>query len=129
MKKLLQKFKLLLTAIKPLMPDQKLMLILTALRPLLPKFSLFFRWYDIWVGIYIDTENHRIYVLPIPMLGIKITYPSRDVILYVFKWKKFCPHVTSFVTSGWGERLCRKTDDYVNWDYCKNHCGGKGDFE
>lgn len=38
----------------------------------------FFKWYDLWVGIYIDKENHAIYIIPFPMLGIKIwfEYPN-----------------------------------------------------
>jgi hypothetical protein len=34
----------------------------------------FFRWYDLWVGIYIDTKNKAIYIIPIPMIGLKISY-------------------------------------------------------
>ena len=32
----------------------------------------FFRWYDIWIGIFIDTKNKAVYICPLPMLGIKI---------------------------------------------------------
>lgn len=32
----------------------------------------FFRWYDLWVGMYIDTANRVIYICPLPMIGIKV---------------------------------------------------------
>ena len=32
----------------------------------------FFRWYDLWVGLYIDKANKTIYVCPLPMIGLKI---------------------------------------------------------
>lgn len=35
------------------------------------KISLFFRWYDLWMGLYIDTHNKAIYFCPLPMAGIK----------------------------------------------------------
>ena len=36
------------------------------------KFKPFFRWYDLWIGLYIDTKNDSIYIIPFPMIGIKI---------------------------------------------------------
>ena len=33
-----------------------------------------FAWYDLWVGIYIDRENRRVYVLPVPCFGIVIDW-------------------------------------------------------
>lgn len=32
----------------------------------------FFRWFDLWIGAYIDRKNRTIYICPIPMLGVKI---------------------------------------------------------
>lgn len=34
----------------------------------------FFRWYDLWVGAYVDVRNHVIYICPMPMLGIMIEW-------------------------------------------------------
>jgi len=34
--------------------------------------KLFFRWYDLWVGMYIDINDKCLYICPIPMFGIKI---------------------------------------------------------
>jgi hypothetical protein len=34
----------------------------------------FFRWYDLWVGVFIDTRQGAAYVCPLPCIGIKITW-------------------------------------------------------
>lgn len=31
-----------------------------------------FAWFDLWVGVYIDRPNRRVYVFPVPCLGIVI---------------------------------------------------------
>ena len=31
----------------------------------------FFRWYDLWVGVYVDRANRALYFCPLPMLGVK----------------------------------------------------------
>lgn len=36
------------------------------------KMTLFFRWYDLWVGAYIDVPNRTLYICPLPMFGVKI---------------------------------------------------------
>ncbi len=38
------------------------------------KIKLFFRWYDLWIGGYIDLNNKAVYICPIPMFGIKISW-------------------------------------------------------
>lgn len=38
------------------------------------RFSLFFRWYDLWVGAYVDAASRTIYVCLVPMVGLKIVY-------------------------------------------------------
>lgn len=38
------------------------------------RITLFFRWYDLWVGAYIDRANRAVYVCPIPMFGVKIEW-------------------------------------------------------
>lgn len=32
----------------------------------------FFRWYDLWIGAYIDVPNRTIYICPLPMIGIRV---------------------------------------------------------
>jgi hypothetical protein len=36
------------------------------------KVSLFFAWYDLWIGAYYDRKNRTLYVCPLPMIVIKI---------------------------------------------------------
>lgn len=36
------------------------------------RISLFFAWYDMWVGAYIDRENRTVYVCPLPMVVLRI---------------------------------------------------------
>lgn len=36
------------------------------------KIKPIFRWYDIWIGLFIDTKKKHIYFFPIPCLGFKI---------------------------------------------------------
>lgn len=31
-----------------------------------------FAWYDLWVGVYVDTARRRVFILPVPMFGIVI---------------------------------------------------------
>ena len=34
-------------------------------------------WYDLWVGAFWDSEKRRLYILPIPCLGIVLEFPRR----------------------------------------------------
>lgn len=36
------------------------------------KIKPFFRWFDLWIGVYIDKPRTSIYICPIPMFGVKI---------------------------------------------------------
>lgn len=38
------------------------------------KIKPLFAWYDLWIGIFIDAYRTKIYILPLPMLGIVIDY-------------------------------------------------------
>ncbi len=33
-----------------------------------------FAWYDLWIGIFVNTDKRRIYICPIPTLLITINY-------------------------------------------------------
>jgi hypothetical protein len=33
-----------------------------------------FAWYDLWVGIFWDRHRRRLYILPVPTLGIVIEF-------------------------------------------------------
>jgi hypothetical protein len=39
----------------------------------------FFRWFDLWIGAYIDTKNRRVYICPVPMLGFYVQ---------ILRWEK-----------------------------------------
>ena len=33
-----------------------------------------FAWYDLWVGVFVDLPRRRVYVLPVPCLGLVISW-------------------------------------------------------
>lgn len=37
-----------------------------------------FRWYDFWVGVFVDTERKCAYVMLVPMFGFKIELTNRQ---------------------------------------------------
>lgn len=34
--------------------------------------TLFFKWFDFWIGVYYDQPNRTIYICPVPMFGLRI---------------------------------------------------------
>ena len=37
-----------------------------------------FAWYDLWVGAFWDAKGRKLYVLPIPMLGLVIEFGPKS---------------------------------------------------
>jgi hypothetical protein len=37
------------------------------------KVEPFFRWYDLWIGAFVDIRHHALYLCPLPMFGLKIS--------------------------------------------------------
>lgn len=33
-----------------------------------------FAWYDLWVGMYWDRKSRKLYILPLPCIGIVISF-------------------------------------------------------
>ena len=40
-----------------------------------PRVRFVFAWYDLWVGAYWDRERRRLYLLPVPCLGLVLEWP------------------------------------------------------
>lgn len=38
-----------------------------------------FAWYDLWVGVFWDTSKRRLYVLPLPCIGLVFEFGERRV--------------------------------------------------
>lgn len=36
-----------------------------------------FAWYDMWVGIFWDSRKRKLYILPLPCVGVVIEFPMR----------------------------------------------------
>ena len=37
-----------------------------------------FAWYDFWVGFFWDRRDKRLFILPIPMVGLVLDFGSRE---------------------------------------------------
>ena len=37
-----------------------------------------FAWYDFWVGVFYDKRKSILYILPIPMIGLKIELKQNE---------------------------------------------------
>ena len=33
-----------------------------------------FAWYDLWVGVYVDIKGKAVYILPLPTVGLKVSW-------------------------------------------------------
>jgi len=43
------------------------------------KIQFLFKWYDLWIGFFYDKKKNWIYFLPLPMIGIIIKLPLKQV--------------------------------------------------
>jgi len=42
------------------------------------KVTTFFRWYNFWIGLYINKEKNALYFCPLPMIGLKIDIKTKE---------------------------------------------------
>jgi len=42
------------------------------------KIEPFFRWYDLWIGLFYDRKDHALYWCPIPCCGLKFYYAKTE---------------------------------------------------
>jgi len=40
------------------------------------KITPLFAWYDLWMGAFWDRKSRKLYVLPLPMLGVVIQFDA-----------------------------------------------------
>lgn len=38
------------------------------------KVRFLFAWYDLWIGAYWDSKSRRLYILPLPMVGVVLEF-------------------------------------------------------
>lgn len=38
-----------------------------------------FAWYDFWIGVFIDRPKRAIYILPLPCLGVRVSWVWEEV--------------------------------------------------
>jgi len=38
------------------------------------KLKISFAWYDLWIGLFVDTNKKKLYFCPLPMLLFTINY-------------------------------------------------------
>jgi hypothetical protein len=41
------------------------------------RFSLQWRWYDLWVGVFVDLPSRRLYICPLPTVVVVVDVSHR----------------------------------------------------
>lgn len=74
--------------------------------------KIIFKWYDLWIGIFVDTRKEFLYVFPIPMLGLMIKYSRILNSFYELFGKRFTDRhyeTGDVLDYGWTLKLFGKT--------------------
>lgn len=56
------------------------------------KVRLIFAWYDLWVGLFWDRGKKRLYILPIPMVGVVLDFSKPTPIPGFNSWQDSHEH-------------------------------------
>lgn len=43
------------------------------------KIQLIVKWYDMWIGMFWDSKNKWLYILPIPCMGIILKFSKKSI--------------------------------------------------
>lgn len=44
----------------------------------LGSFKLLLAWYDMWIGVFVDTKQKVVYICPLPMVVIRVELWQRE---------------------------------------------------
>src|SRR4051812_37740620 len=61
-----------------------------------------FAWYDLWVGLFVDRSKRRLYIFPLPMVGLVIELQTCD------RWGKPLPPIWKRLPKIW-----RRSDGWM----------------
>jgi len=54
----------------------------------MPPVKFMFRWYDLWIGLYIDTERGCVYICPFPCIVVRVSWRRfRPWLWYKRPWR------------------------------------------
>ena len=56
------------------------------------KIKLFFAWYDIWIGVYVDRKNKTVYICPLPCVVLSIKFVKRELYCPLYRKGLMCAY-------------------------------------
>ena len=91
------------------------------------KVRLYFKWYDLWIGAYIDTETRTVYI-GIPMVGVQVRIEEYRICEFCHKeMSKFAHHTGDGWMLHWDCGLwCSDADDrFIEWHFGSRWLSGE----